>query len=702
MTFTIPRFMRLLLSACALASLCFSVFFVYRLVTQNRIITANTTQYAQENAQYVSTQIEHFTQQAKNIVQLAANQLTKNSNADFVTSLLTTKPIFLSGLGVIKSTPENNVAGWYFVERNDAQELVAISPEDLPTSVYSWINQAKDASMLTDVVDPVTGMRSWLTAQKITSDNNQELIIFATISTAHIKHLLSLLSTKEGGVWIITDEQGSPLVYPALVDFMAHSTKNLGLPEPLQQSIGTMLENHNTLSFDSHSQSWIITAPLPSLKAQLIGLFAVQQTIKGSIFMRHTSMAAVVSLALFCMFVLLIWFSRNVITIGCLWSVSIIATLIFSVALGCLWYIADKYPYNKVPLNTVNIRDKVSLYQFLDSINQSTPVESSSPLVSAEFIQRYLNFRYKKGRYVPTGIFITSLSFEKPHQIEIAGYVWQRYFDQIHDSISRGFLFPQAVTDPTIEEVSRSKQGNVETIIWQVNVLLNQQISYRNYPFDIKNINIQLWHRDFNDVITFVPDLDSYLPGANLNMPELSPQALLPGWYPIDTYFAYNIINRPTNFGNYAYGPFGIYQSTPTSSIPELSFMLTLKRNLLETMITELLPLFVIALLLFVLLITDRQQGYVNVITGASAIFFGTIVAHLKFREKIPPQEVAYFEIFFLIMYVFNALVLAISLLNLFETKLTLITYKNNIISHILYWPTLLVSIFLITLYYLY
>lgn len=695
------RLARILAGSIALLSLLCGIFLVYHLISQHRIITNNTVRFAQENAQLVKNQVDQFINQAQEIVSLTAQQIKTNASAEFITSLLATKPNFLSGLGVVALNSPDYAAGWYYVERDDAQQLMPISQTDLTTNAFAWINKTPPSLDITHTPDPITKMQSWLVSMRV-KNKAQEYVIFATISYAHIKHLLSLVSTREGGMWLITDTQGAPQIYPALMDFLATSTESLGIQESLSQAINRAIDEHTDLIFDTQSQSWLVLNPLKNLPAMLVGVFSTQQSILASIFLRHTSMLAISAFTIFLLCLLLYWFLFVGSTTGNLWIASIVSTLILSTCVGFLWYITDRYPYHHAPVNSIPIRDKVSLYQFLDSISNSTPVASAQRTLSSEALERYLNFRYKKGRYVPTGLYITSVSFDKPHQIEVAGYVWQRYFDDIHEGLARGILFPQAVNDPTIEEISRSKQGNVETIMWQFNVLLNQQISYRNYPFDIKDVNIQLWHQNFNDVITLVPDIDSYLPGANVSKPELSPHALLPGWHPIDTYFGYNIVNRTTNFGHYAFGPFGIFQSARTTNIPEFNFIITFKRNLLETIITELLPLFVIALLLFVLLITDREQGYVNVITGASAIFFGTIVAHLKFREKIPPQEVAYFEIFFLIMYIFIAFVLTVSILNLFNARIKLVRYKDNLISQILYWPVLLLTICVVTWHYLY
>ena len=53
---------------------------------------------------------------------------------------------------------------------------------------------------------------------------------------------------------------------------------------------------------------------------------------------------------------------------------------------------------------------------------------------------------------IPTGVFIQSVEFVKANDVNVTGYVWQKYSDDIPAEVSRGFVFPEEV-------------GSAETVI---------------------------------------------------------------------------------------------------------------------------------------------------------------------------------------------------------------------------------------------
>ena len=154
-------------------------------------------------------------------------------------------------------------------------------------------------------------------------------------------------------------------------------------------------------------------------------------------------------------------------------------------------------------------------------------------------------------------------------------------------------------------------------------------------------------------------------------------------------------------FGLYSYGPFGIYKHVDKSSIPEMYFNISAKRHLIDTFIADLLPILVMAILLFIILLTSLQQSY-GVFGTTASVFFGLVFAQYRFRLKIPSYELVYFENFYFLLYAAIIAIIIVSVLFLLPTiNLWSIQYKNNLIAKLLYWPLLLGSALAITLYYL-
>ena len=254
---------------------------------------------------------------------------------------------------------------------------------------------------------------------------------------------------------------------------------------------------------------------------------------------------------------------------------------------------------------------------------------------------------------------------------------------------------------PTINQISDIKQGNRQTIIWQVRSKLNQEMNYSKYPFDTKNIQIQVRHKDFEKNRILVPDLDAYDIINPSALPGIAPTTHMTGWYMIQSFFGYELSNYTTNFGLYSYGPFGLYDVTQLNN-PELYFNLSAGRYLIDTIVTNLLVLVLIALILFILLLIYSLEGFGWIIGTVTGTLFSTILAQVNFRSKVPSQTFVYFEMFYFVFYFIIMLTLISSLLHQFKVDVRLISYRKNIITKILYCPLLFGLIFAATMYYLY
>jgi len=313
---------------------------------------------------------------------------------------------------------------------------------------------------------------------------------------------------------------------------------------------------------------------------------------------------------------------------------------------------------------------------------------------------REITTYYSTTRHVPTGIFLTDLQFLNPSQISIVGYIWQRYVDKTHQQTTRGFVLPQAINS-NIKELYRKSEGGTETILWSVEATINQRLHYRTYPFDSKLLEVEMWHADFDQNVLLLPDLDSYRQLNPRSKPGLSDEAYLEGWRMTDSSFGYLERHHRALFGMYNRGLFGIYRQVVKSDIPNLSFNIRAERRLAETLFADLLPLIVVALLLFATFVASGEWGYASLGAMAS-VFFGTVFSHMRFREKIPAYAVVYFETFFFAVYTAIFIVVILATLYQLGTRIWFIQYRKNLISRLLYWPILLLTLVISTIYYLY
>ncbi len=338
-----------------------------------------------------------------------------------------------------------------------------------------------------------------------------------------------------------------------------------------------------------------------------------------------------------------------------------------------------------------------------DASYQPNPAQ----LVDEASVQAYLE-RHDSGqageeprRYLPTGVFMQSLKFSSPSEIQITGYVWQTYTDGIHDGLSRGFILPEAVDsgDGVLEEAYRRRNGRHEVIGWYVEATLRQQFRYHRYPLDHKTAWMRLWHKDFDRNVVLTPDLAAYAstaPGESFGVDDA---IVLGGWRLEETFFDYKLSSYDTDFG--------IRDYVGQSNFPELYFNVVMERDFLNALIINLIPLFVVAALLFsvVMLTTanERRAGLfgfntAGVFATASALFFVILLAHIQLREQFP-GGVVYLEWFYLLMYMV-LLVVSVDTYR-FAVKAAGEHYgpwdEDNLVTKLLYWPLLLGAMVTIT-----
>jgi hypothetical protein len=300
---------------------------------------------------------------------------------------------------------------------------------------------------------------------------------------------------------------------------------------------------------------------------------------------------------------------------------------------------------------------------------------------------------------IPTGVFVQSLAFVSADDVNITGYIWQKYDPTIPESkLSRGFVLPERVIsgDTVVEEAYRRESGGVETIGWYFDVTVRQPFDYSRYPLDSHVVWIRLWHKDFDRNVVLVPDFAAYEGTSTAKGEEFGlDDTIVPGGWNIDeTFFDYRPSNYDTNFG--------IDDYVGQTDFPELHFSVSVTRTFTDVFIINLVPLIVVAVLLYSVLVTttgDPKQserfGFsaASAIGTASALFFVVMLAHIALREQFAGSGLVYLEEFYLTIYA--AIVLVSVNVYLFSKEdlprwLRFIKARDNAVIKIAYWPIML------------
>jgi hypothetical protein len=311
-----------------------------------------------------------------------------------------------------------------------------------------------------------------------------------------------------------------------------------------------------------------------------------------------------------------------------------------------------------------------------------------------------------------TGIFIQSLEFFNSTEVNLTGYIWQHYTDGIHDAIKPapgevGFILPEQVNsggDISPKESYRYRTGDDEVIGWYFEATLRQPFKYNTYPFDHKTVWVRMWPKEFSANIVLVPDFQAYEKTGLKDIFGIEKDIVLGTWERQNTYFDYKLTEYDTNFG--------ISHYIGQKGFPELHYNFVVKRKFENAFIVHLLPLFLVAALLFASMLTvsvkdslTEKMGFSTsgFIGACSALFFVVLLAHIQLREQFAGTTIVYIEYFYILIYA----LLVLATVNTFLFSIhadrwsNIIVYDDNLIAKVLFWPFLLGSMILITLKFL-
>ncbi len=293
--------------------------------------------------------------------------------------------------------------------------------------------------------------------------------------------------------------------------------------------------------------------------------------------------------------------------------------------------------------------------------------------------------------YIPTGVFFETIEFPSANNVFLSGTVWQKYTLGIHDSIERGIIFPEAISD-NFTKSYHYKEGGFEVYGWYFRITVRKNFSYKKYPFDRKNLSIRILPKDFKNYIVLAPDLESYnYTNPNL-LPGVSEKLDVGGWTMLSSNFAYqmNLYNS-----NFSLKDFNCREKTP-----ELYFDISMSRNFLGTIFSGTMPIVVMLAILFILqtITTPDMSSVARILGPTGSFFFASLLAHVGLRNTLAIKDIVYFEFFYILLYMMILYVFFDSVLISRPKVIRLIAFRNNLILKLLYWPFFLTVLLFISI----
>jgi hypothetical protein len=301
---------------------------------------------------------------------------------------------------------------------------------------------------------------------------------------------------------------------------------------------------------------------------------------------------------------------------------------------------------------------------------------------------------------IPTGVMIQSMEFLNGDNVQVTGFVWQRYGPDVPQDIEEGVVLPEAIKEAyDTKEAYRYQDNGVETVGWYFAATLRQPFEYAEFPFDEQDLWLRMWSREFSRSVILVPDFNAYYSMDPATLPGIEREFVYSGWTP--NYSGFSFSDQPYN-SSFGIGDAGDYQE-----FPELYFNLVLDRNFTGPFFEYLVFAIAVAFLLFglVVLTTDDdslksrfQLSTAGVLAAASGLLFAVILKHNQMRSGVGTQGVSYIEIIPIILYGVIVFVVLNAILVASPIKMKFIAHRNNLIPTLAYWPVVLGLLLAVTL----
>jgi hypothetical protein len=329
-----------------------------------------------------------------------------------------------------------------------------------------------------------------------------------------------------------------------------------------------------------------------------------------------------------------------------------------------------------------------------------TPIASPQDLV--DFIGNHPASVDRYDYRVPTGAFLQSFEFLSSNNVEMTGYIWQFYGNDIPPDVTRGLVFPEALEQAyDVQEAWRIERDAGVYIGWYFSGEFRQNFDYRLYPFDRQDVWLRLWHPDPERDVLLTPDFASYSNLDPASLPGIEKSFVYGGWDPISAGFSYGLVTYNANFG--------LQELIELNGTPliNLYFNFSVKRDFLGPLLEHLVLETAIALLVFFLLLLTAKGSDVHqtlgltvfdLVVASAGLLFAVILDLNSIRGAIASQELTYLEWLPLILIVFIVLVVLNAVLRAQDWRVPVLGYTGDLVPVVAYWPALLGAVLVMTL----
>jgi len=520
-------------------------------------------------------------------------------------------------------------------------------------------------------------------------------IIDYTLSTEDFKDFVHEISVGKTSHEFIITSQGNLVTHPVInyvgnenLDYLIETEENANIRQGYQaMSVGeTGYETYYSEENDSSAYFFYDTVAPADYRLGVI--YLTKDMIGASTQTSRRIINIALAFSIFIVLVIAMIFGRDHLDRWEIEQLSFLTTgLLICIVILVGWLQHSKsrdYDVAESPA----IIDNIALGSFVQDVVARADIQKTEPPIA-----------------VPTGLYIERLEFADSYNVNIGGQVWMKYPESLGENpdLDLGIRFPQMspfAEASLIEEVHReivpAQEGadGYLHLIWDFRVTLRLNLKYSQFPFDKRHLDIELDPISMGDNIILVPDLNGYQVTNPSQKPGISKDISLPGSEITRSYYNFALQDYATDFG---YGSQSQFQAVPT-----LHYNIYLKRKLMNSFITYLVPIFVTLSLIYILILacekTEARQG---IIESMAAFFFVLIFSHIDLRKDIVTAELIFIEYFYFATYLMVILSTA-NLIAYTKSRTSLFDHNENQIYRAIYFPIFFSIILVVMLWKFY
>jgi len=499
---------------------------------------------------------------------------------------------------------------------------------------------------------------------------------------------VSRLGSGKTSYGFLITPNGIIVSYP-MRDYLGKDLDELDLTTEEKEMLMNIPENISNDPAKLVDNQWVFYQEVPSTGWVLGIVYSQEEMLRNfSMGIRQKTISTTVAGVIALIGFIYIFFGAHTGNESAVWRFSTAMAIVCGIGMGVIWFLSMKYAH-KPNYEEAIIYNESNIHSALGNLGISDD----------------------KAIYIPTGFFIQTIEFQGSNNLLVNGYIWQKFE---HKGAKKPKKEPNIFFPESEDATYNLIQQDSTTMMWEFTVVLRQPFSYRDYPFDSEDIWLRVRSKGFDDHIYLTPDLYAYQNVEAHMKPGIADDLILGDWVAKGSYYSYRLTNYNSNLG---FKPKNInvdliarekaHEEVKERLEPELFFNVAVQREFMSPFIGEVVPIIVVAFLVFSILLTQSRDEDKMTLTGfnsssvlgyCASLYFILTVAHVYTREKLVAGHIVYIEYFYFVMYFILLWISLMSLLFVSDNPRYEVWNRNDaFLVKVLYWPLFFGIMFIAT-----